>query len=902
MKRLLVACMALSVLFAASAFAQGETQIGVTAAVNPEATGTPPISETRVLHVGTDIVSDEHVVTTESGNVQMLFLDESALTIGPNSDVVLDRFVYDPDTKTGELVLAATKGVFRLVGGKISKETPIVLETPTATIGIRGGITLVKVEENPGTEATFIFGDAMTVTSGGETVEVSRPGFTVFAPAADQPPSNPVPTTQEQLGEAAGALEGASEPASEESGEGSEVPRDSHVAASGLGEAGSQNAPAAIAPQPGPAAPAEGPAPPVREDLDDEVKKASQDQGAGGGGIGIGVNVDGFAGRFIRSLTRSDGAEPSGDTISNLSLSNNRFSGSTTSGAFDLTLSNLPGNFAVASFSPFDNVTGTGFLTDDGTFVFYELIESADNTKRNFAFAGQPVTTLPASGVYFYSVQNDFLLDASVPFLRNAAGGSLIPGEIETETDAVIIWGTGPGANTPISGSAQRAFGHRTIVINGQGTAQKSAGSFAVGTVEIDGANNDAPFIEAGYYGSSRLNAGQQPFRATGDLGTLDASQAGDGTAHFFGSSTPDYFVLLSQSNTNSTTFGASELDDLFGATTSLYTPFTPVLRGIDESLGTRTSRTLRGYSGGAIQTIDSAGTLTATALFRNANGLPADIIVKTSATTNKVQADFDVTQAFSPNASDAFGPSIPDDLLTDFGDLDIGAFGDGSSTSGDSFFGDDEGFGGELVDATFTGGAPVITSEVEGVFVFADEASGFSNGFVPTGVTVCQCNFLTWGFWSAEIGRSGGIDETVHLANWVVGDVPDASSLPTTGTATFAGHAIGTKFDANGEVFQAIGNATMSYNFASPTSSTGQITQFDSDTFNLAVTNAQATRTLHFTGDITGTGVTTGALSSFAGSFVQGGGDVTAEMEYHFQVLKDAGEKISGIGALDKQ
>ena len=497
-------------------------------------------------------------------------------------------------------------------------------------------------------------------------------------------------------------------------------------------------------------------------------------------------------------------------------------------------------------------------------------------------------------------MQNDFLLDASVPFLRNAAGGSLVPGEIETETDAVIIWGTGAGANTPISGTAQRAFGHRTIVISGQGTAQKSAASFAVGTVQIDGANNDAPFIEAGFYGSSRLNTAQQPFRTTGNLGTLDASQAGDGTAHFFGSSTPDYFVLLSQSNINSTTFGASELDDLFGATTSFYTPFTPVLRSIDESLGTRTSRTLRGYSGGAIQTIDSIGNLLATAFFRNANSLPADIIVKTSATTNKVQADFDVTQAFTAS-SDAFGLTVAN-LLADFGDLDIGAFGDGSSTSGDSFFGDDEGFGGELIDATFTVGAPVITSEVEGAFVFADEASGFSNGFVPTGVTVCQCNFLTWGFWSAEIGRSGGIDETVHLANWVVGDVPDASSLPVSGTASFVGHAIGTKQDVSGAVFQAIGNATMSYDFASPTSSTGQITQFDSDTFNLVVTNAQATGTLHFTGDITGTGVTAGAFSSFDGSFVQGGGDVTAEMEYHFQVLKDAGEKISGIGALDKQ
>ena len=481
MKRLLATCTALCVLFAASAFAQSETQIGVTAAVNPQASGTPPVSDTRVLQVGTDVVSDERVTTTESGQVQMLFLDESALTIGPNSDVVLDRFVYDPDTKTGELVLAATKGVFRLVGGKISKATPVVLETPTATIGIRGGIALINVDENLGTEATFLFGDGMTVTSGGETVEVTRPGFTVLVPEVGLPPFDPVPATQAQLGDAVNALEGESEPAGEES-EGSDVPRDSDVAASGLGEAGSDNAPADLAP-----GGAEATVTVELGDVDDDVADASQDQGAGGGGISTTVDVSFVAGRFIRSLTRSDGGEPSGDVVSGLALSNGRLTGSTPSGAFDLSLPGTVGRFAVSSFSPFDNVTGTGFLTSDGTFAFYELTETTDSTKRNLAFGGLPTTTVPTSGVYFFSVQDDFLLDSTVPFLRNVAGGSLIPGEPESEADAAIVWGTGATASTAISGTAQRAFGHRTIVISGQGTSPAGAASYlrAVGVLAV---------------------------------------------------------------------------------------------------------------------------------------------------------------------------------------------------------------------------------------------------------------------------------------------------------------------------------------------------------------------------------------------------------------------------------
>ena len=67
-------------------------------------------------------------MTTASGQVQMLFLDESALTIGPNSEIVLDEFIYDPNAETGSLILNATKGVFRVVGGKISKKNAVTLK------------------------------------------------------------------------------------------------------------------------------------------------------------------------------------------------------------------------------------------------------------------------------------------------------------------------------------------------------------------------------------------------------------------------------------------------------------------------------------------------------------------------------------------------------------------------------------------------------------------------------------------------------------------------------------------------------------------------------------------------------------------------------------------------------
>ena len=125
----LVIALALAVVPTVSA---QDTKIGVTAVVNPNATGKTPSQSRRTLLVGSDVFSQENVITTENGQAQMLFLDESALTIGPNSEVVLDEFVYDPNTKTGKLVLTATKGLFRLVGGRISKTNPV------ASVRLRG--------------------------------------------------------------------------------------------------------------------------------------------------------------------------------------------------------------------------------------------------------------------------------------------------------------------------------------------------------------------------------------------------------------------------------------------------------------------------------------------------------------------------------------------------------------------------------------------------------------------------------------------------------------------------------------------------------------------------------------------------------------------------------------------
>jgi len=164
-------------------------RVGVTSATDGDPLGKPPTENERVLRMGIDIQADEMVTTTTDDRAHLVFLDGTSLTVGPNARVVIDKFVYDPNTKTGELALTASKGVFRLVGGKISKTNPITVKTPSSTIGIRGGIGIFAVNGGQ-TIANFIFGHNMTVTGSGQTQTATRPGSQVIVNTGT-PPSLP---------------------------------------------------------------------------------------------------------------------------------------------------------------------------------------------------------------------------------------------------------------------------------------------------------------------------------------------------------------------------------------------------------------------------------------------------------------------------------------------------------------------------------------------------------------------------------------------------------------------------------------------------------------------------------------------------------------------------------------
>ncbi len=120
---------------------------GVSAAVRGEVMLAQSVGEVGVLvESGMPVYLGDRITTSAHSGMQILLLDETVFTIGPNSDLAIDEFVYDPVTGDGRIVADMARGVVRFVTGKIPLKNPSSMDVnlPVGSIGIRGTIGLIR--------------------------------------------------------------------------------------------------------------------------------------------------------------------------------------------------------------------------------------------------------------------------------------------------------------------------------------------------------------------------------------------------------------------------------------------------------------------------------------------------------------------------------------------------------------------------------------------------------------------------------------------------------------------------------------------------------------------------------------------------------------------------------------
>jgi hypothetical protein len=95
-----------------------------------------------------DLVYQEDVVRTGAdGRVSINFTDGTSFNLSNNANMTLNEFVYDPNGKSNSTLFNLSKGTFTFVAGKIAKTGDMKIDTPVATMGIRGTTPHVEISD-----------------------------------------------------------------------------------------------------------------------------------------------------------------------------------------------------------------------------------------------------------------------------------------------------------------------------------------------------------------------------------------------------------------------------------------------------------------------------------------------------------------------------------------------------------------------------------------------------------------------------------------------------------------------------------------------------------------------------------------------------------------------------------
>ena len=166
MKRLLTAILCTLMFMSSNSYAEETLTIekqlvGIVGAIS----GTVK-TETRELKEGDKIYLNETIFSTQGSGTQILLLDQSTFTVGEDSEVVMDTFIYDPKTNDGKIVASVKQGSLKVISGLISQKDPdsLTVTVPEGTLGSRG--TEFQTIVSKGKTDTLLIGPGKNNTLG----------------------------------------------------------------------------------------------------------------------------------------------------------------------------------------------------------------------------------------------------------------------------------------------------------------------------------------------------------------------------------------------------------------------------------------------------------------------------------------------------------------------------------------------------------------------------------------------------------------------------------------------------------------------------------------------------------------------------------------------------------------
>ena len=126
--------------------------------------------------VGEFVYQGDVVQTGTDGRVGINFSDGTSFNLSSNARMALDEFVYDPNGKSNSTLISLTKGTFTFVAGNIAKTGEMKVDTPVATMGVRGTTPHVEVLDDGTVKFSTLVEEGKSKLTKKSRTSVEQPG------------------------------------------------------------------------------------------------------------------------------------------------------------------------------------------------------------------------------------------------------------------------------------------------------------------------------------------------------------------------------------------------------------------------------------------------------------------------------------------------------------------------------------------------------------------------------------------------------------------------------------------------------------------------------------------------------------------------------------------------------
>ncbi|MGA8714839.1 MAG: hypothetical protein WB647_17715 [Roseiarcus sp.] len=446
---------------------------------------------------------------------------------------------------------------------------------------------------------------------------------------------------------------------------------------------------------------------------------------------------------------------------------------------------------------------------------------------------------------------------------------------------------------TPDTTSRQFQAG---LSVSGRGAAQNA--TLFVTTSEISNAPNIG-YTQAGGFNAVTMRNGAHWYGvASGAVSSATPTSAPNTVPNASGTPNAGYTLYNTTTNLDSGVVSNSQSYNFVQSGPAHYN-FNPITTATPTlSASNHPDLALQGYVGGLMVTAYGGSSTppytnyTAPYIVTNVSGTPGDVSIYLPGNSSEMGAVFNAASVGAPSrgrstSSYYFGGYDPSDPNNTAGLNEArGAYVNPSNFAGRAAVVFNNGANAPI--STRNGQAlSSIGGYANQLLVTAQSVGANTSSFLSSissaAVQPCQCESTQWGFWSAVNGADSNgslvFEDQGVLLLWVAGVPTTLGSLPTTGTATYTGHAIADIANGNGGLtYLAAGTFSAAVDFGARN---GAITINGLDGTNYAGTAVWVPSTTSFATPMGSplTGNIGGRTAALAGSFFQGGATNTTPL-----------------------